>query len=234
MKPDLITFDCAQTLLEVSWEPGAFAMECAKHAGLDLDEAAAALYSSLYHGRLREYQEINLTRDPEKCALFWTQLTSDWLEGLGYDAEWLPRVEEAAAELGLGPESSIFKVYEDVVPCLDRLAADGVRLAVISNWDYSLHHILRSLNLYDRFELVVASLEEGFEKPDPRIFLQTLEKLGVEPSNAAHIGDNTIDDLNGARNVGMRALLVDRKLKSPSRPYISSLTQIPEALEWSA
>jgi putative hydrolase of the HAD superfamily len=108
-----------------------------------------------------------------------------------------------------------------------------VRTAVISNWDHSLHQILRIMNLHHRFDLVVASLEEGFEKPDPRIFIQTLEKLGVRPENAAHVGDDPTDDLNGARAVGMRAVLIDRSLRSPaSPPYIASLDDLPGALGW--
>lgn len=235
MKPELITFDCAQTLLDVNWKVGEFALECARHAGLDLDEAAAGLYARMYRERVHEYLELNLTKDAAKCEAFWTQLSRNWLHDLGKDPDrWQPPIEAAAQEIGFSPGSKIFRVYDDVLPCLDRLDELGVRLAVISNWDYSLHKILRMLGLFNRFELVVASLEEGFEKPDPRIFHQTLGKLGVEPSRAAHVGDDAIDDLQGARNVGMRGVLVDRSRKSPaSPPYVASLSELPEALGWS-
>lgn len=236
MKPELITFDCAQTLLQVNWKVGEFALECARHAGLELDEAAGSLYAQMYRERVHGYLELNLTKDAAKCEAFWTELSNHWLRDLGHDPGiWQPRVQAASDEIGFTPGSKIFQVYGDVLPCLDRLTELGARLAIISNWDYSLHKILRMLGLYERFELVVASLEEGFEKPDRRIFHQTLEKLGVEPSRAAHVGDDAIDDLQGARNAGMRGVLIDRNRKSPaSPPYIASLTELPEALGWSA
>jgi REG-2-like HAD superfamily hydrolase len=236
MKPDLVTFDCAHTLLRVNWQVGEFALECARDAGLDLDEAAAGLYAQLYRQRLNHYLEVNLTRDHSQGDAFWAKLSQDWLTKLGHDPDiWFSKVDESSKRLGFGPDSKIFQVYEDVLPCLDRLTALGVRTAVISNWDYSLHNILKVLGLYDRFDLVVASLEEGFEKPDPRIFLETIQKLGVEPARAAHVGDDPIDDLQGARNVGMRAVLIDRNLKSPaSPPYVASLLDLPEALGWNA
>ena len=235
MKPDLITFDCAQTLLKVNWKVGAFAVDCARHVGLDLDETAAHLYSRLHNERRDQYVELNLTRDTDRLNAFWAQLSRDWLRELGQEPEiWQPKIDTAAKELGFGKNSTIFQLYDDVLPCLERLKGAGVRLAVISNWDYSLHNILQTMEIYHHFEKVVASLEEGYEKPDPRIFLKTLEELGVEPSRAVHIGDDPIDDLQGARNVGMRAFLIDRSRKSvASPPYIASLLDIPEALGWS-
>jgi REG-2-like HAD superfamily hydrolase len=234
LKPDLITFDCAQTLLEVNWRVGEFAVTSAAHAGLDLDESAAWLYSRLFREREPEFLQVNLTRNSTSVEAFWSDLTEAWLQELGHDPKvWQPPVSAAAKEIGFGPNSSIFRVYDDVIPCLDKLAALGVRTAVISNWDHSLHHIMKIMDLDRRFDLIVASLEEGFEKPDPRIFLQTLEKLGVKPDRAAHVGDHPIDDLKGARDVGMRAVLIDRGLKSPaSPPYIASLLDLPGALGW--
>ena len=83
----------------------------------------------------------------------------------------------------------------------------GVRMAIVSNWDNSLHRTLRMFGLTEYFEHVVASLEEGVEKPEARIFQIALERAGVEPGDALHVGDNPIDDWQGAKNVGMRALL---------------------------
>ena len=202
---------------------------------MDLDEAAAALYQQLYGPRHAEYLEINLSRDHDRADAFWARLSQDWIVELGHEpAEWFPKIDAVSREIGFSANSRIFQPYEDVVPCLDELDRLDVKKAVISNWDYSLHKVLRALGLYDRFDLVVASLEEGFEKPDPRIYLQTLDKLGFEPSVAAHVGDDAIDDLQGARNVGMRSVLIDRNLKSPaSPPYIASLADLTEALGWS-
>ena len=84
--------------------------------------------------------------------------------------------------------------------------------------------------LTDYFEHVVASLEEGVEKPDPRLFQIVLDRLGVEAENALHVGDSPRDDWQGATDAGMRALVIDRGNPAPSEARITSLAQLPEAV----
>jgi HAD superfamily hydrolase (TIGR01509 family) len=87
----------------------------------------------------------------------------------------------------------------DAVLALERL---GLRLAVVSNWDVALHGYLEELGLADHFETVVTSAEAGTPKPHPRIFELALERLGVRPERALHIGDAEADE-EGARAAGM-------------------------------
>jgi putative hydrolase of the HAD superfamily len=56
----------------------------------------------------------------------------------------------------------------------------------------------------------VSSAEVGLHKPDPRIFELACARLGVAPSEAAHVGDHHYADLLGARAIGMNAILIDR------------------------
>ena len=233
MKLDLVTFDCAQTLIKVDWEPGRFAVACAEACGVDVGAHAADLYRSLIHQRQLEYLSLNLSRDHARCEVFWEQLTRDWLSEQRIDVDSsYPAIKSESDRRGFSRESEVFQVYEDVLPTLEWLKSQGIRVAIISNWDYSLHKVLEATDLSNRFDTVVASLEHGFEKPDPRIFSLVLDQFGVEPKKALHIGDDPIDDLQGARNVGMHAFLLDRKLKASSRPYLSSLNDLPGAFDW--
>jgi len=43
-------------------------------------------------------------------------------------------------------------------------------------------------------------------KPDPEIFRVTLSRANARPVEAAHVGDNPVDDVAGARAVGIRAI----------------------------
>ena len=83
------------------------------------------------------------------------------------------------------------------------LAARGLRLAVVSNWDVGLHGHLARLELEGLFDAVVTSAEAGAPKPDPAVFLLALERLGVPPRHAAHVGDSQADE-EGARAAGVR------------------------------
>jgi putative hydrolase of the HAD superfamily len=63
---------------------------------------------------------------------------------------------------------------------LERLRG-GARLAVVSNWDVSLHDVLERTGLRGLVDVVVISSELGVAKPDPAIFRAALDRLGPAP-----------------------------------------------------
>jgi putative hydrolase of the HAD superfamily len=117
----------------------------------------------------------------------------------------------AAAELFHrfgSPEA--WEVYPEVRGALAALREKGLLLAVISNWDERLPLLLERLALTPFFDAVVTSSEVGVEKPDRRIFAEALKRLGVEPEAALHVGDSSLEDVEGAIAAGMEALHLDR------------------------
>lgn len=228
----VVTFDCAQTLIKVDWQPAVLAVKSAKRAGLEFESSVAAeIYDRKLRSRWPEFRELNKSRDPEVLAAFWDALTHDWMIEAGLDASYKEAILAEAERLLFGEESRVFKIYDDVVPCLQALKEAGVRLGVISNWDHSLHRTLAMFGIGDYFEVVLASLEEGVEKPDPGLFHIALERLGVGPEDVLHVGDNAVDDWQGARAVGMRAVLIDRDVDEPSPTVITHLEQLHGILE---
>ncbi len=236
MIPKLVTFDCAGTIVEVAadWSIGRFAVKCALHVGLETTTQDAALYDSLYQSRLPEFAEVNMAQDSERQERFWTRLAADWLVATSRPARWLEPLRQAAEELGFGPNSVAFRLYDDVIPCLDRLDAAGIKAAVVSNWDYSLHRVLAMFGLAGRFVTAVASLEEGVEKPDPKLFEITLARAGFCAGDALHVGDDPVDDVAGAEGAGLHALRIDRSLIATRRPVLASLTDLAGAFDWIA
>jgi len=103
-----------------------------------------------------------------------------------------------------------FRAYPEVPGVLARLRAGGARLAVVSNWDVSLHDVLERTGLRALVDAVVISAELGVAKPDPAIFRAALDRLGVGPDGALHVGDSLEDDVAGARAAGLEAVLVAR------------------------
>ena len=68
-------------------------------------------------------------------------------------------------------------------------------------------------------------------KPSPSIFLAALELLGVEPEAAVMVGDSPLDDVEGARALGMRAYLIDREGRFPERDdALPTLLALPALL----
>ena len=100
--------------------------------------------------------------------------------------------------------------YSDVEPAFARLKARGLTIGIISNWDGRLEGLLGGLGLGGYIDTVLSSASVGLHKPDPRIFELGCERLGVVPSEAAHVGDHHYADIVGAEAVGMTPVLIDR------------------------
>jgi putative hydrolase of the HAD superfamily len=103
-----------------------------------------------------------------------------------------------------------FRAYPEVPDVLARLRAGGARLAVVSNWDVSLHDVLERTGLRPLVDAVVISAELGVAKPDPAIFRAALQRLGATADGAVHVGDSLEHDVAGARAAGLEAVLVVR------------------------
>jgi HAD superfamily hydrolase (TIGR01549 family) len=91
--------------------------------------------------------------------------------------------------------------------CAD-LAAGGVRLGVVSNSEGRLAQLLDAMDLHRFFPVVADSGVLGFEKPDPRIFEWTAERLDVATKQLIHVGDAWAADVEGALGVGARAIWI--------------------------
>ena len=103
-----------------------------------------------------------------------------------------------------------------MVGALDLLAAEGYRLACITNNVPAGHGagMARSGDAKDayeqvfaRFEHVIESSKAGVRKPDPRIYLMMCEKLGLEPARCIYLDDLGINCKPAAR-LGMHAIKV--------------------------
>jgi putative hydrolase of the HAD superfamily len=103
-----------------------------------------------------------------------------------------------------------------MVSALDRLGAEGYRLACITNNVPAGHGagMARSSDRSDayeqvfaRFEHVIESSKAGVRKPDPRIYLMMCEKLGLEPATCVYLDDLGIN-CKPAAALGMAAIKV--------------------------
>ncbi|HWK89487.1 MAG TPA: HAD-IA family hydrolase, partial [Longimicrobium sp.] len=100
-------------------------------------------------------------------------------------------------------------VRERTAETLEELRARGYRLGVISNADGRVEPLLEAVGLRPHFDFVIDSGLVEIEKPDPRIFRMGCERIGVEPREAAYVGDIYEIDIVGARGAGMRPILID-------------------------
>jgi len=106
-------------------------------------------------------------------------------------------------------------LFEETRPVLFELQRRGVALGVISNHNDALREILAFHGLLRPFATVTYSQEVGAEKPDRRVFDLALARAGCAAGEAIHVGDSWAADYLGAKAVGMRAIWLNRRGRSP-------------------
>ena len=147
-------------------------------------------------------------------------------------------VEQVTWEL-LQSEHSLFAanaamLYDDTVPTLKYLQNAGFKLAIVSNWDTPLNPLTERLGIAHYFDIIVASHDTRVRsaKPDPHIFNYTLTAVGVSAEEAVHVGDTYEADIIGAKNAGIRPILIDRDGTQIGKwdETIQSLSELPGLL----
>jgi putative hydrolase of the HAD superfamily len=156
----------------------------------------------------------------------WVLFTQRILEGMGAGGD----THAAAVELTRAWEhADRFELFDDAVPVLDALRARGLKLGLLSNTSRDLEAFVAHHRL--SVDAVLTSRVHGKTKPHATIFARILELLSVGAADAVMVGDTLEDDVEGARAVGMRAILLDRTGRYPDvAGRLDDLRELPAAL----
>lgn len=130
-----------------------------------------------------------------------------------------------------------FFLYDDVRPALRALADRGCKVGLVSNSHRCLASFQQHFDLHGLITAAISSSEHGYLKPHPSIFEAALKLVGVEAEASIMVGDSLKHDIDGARRVGMRGVLVRRSspgLEPPEDtaeiPVIRDLMELPALL----
>ena len=124
-----------------------------------------------------------------------------------------------------------YTLYDDVLPCLARLRAAGLRIALVSNTSRDLDAAAAHFGLEPFVDFTVASSLVGCCKPAPQIFRGLLDEAGVPADRAVMVGDDLEDDVRGAIAAGCHGVLLDRRGRwDVSLPTIRGLDDLPALL----
>ena len=219
---DAVLFDVDFTLVKPGplLGPEGYRAAGERH-GLTLDPAlyararTAAVEDLEHHPELEHDEEI------------WVRFTEDIVRGMGGEGARVREVAEAITDGWLHSEN--FELYEDVLPVLSLLRERGVAIGLVSNTSRDLDAFVLHFGL--DVDAWISSSVHGKVKPSPTIFLAALELLGVEPGRAVMVGDSPLDDIEGARALGIRAYLIDREERFPEREdALPTLLALPALL----
>lgn len=100
--------------------------------------------------------------------------------------------------------------YDETAAVLAALRAEGLALAICSNWDWDLVEAIEAAGLTGATDIVVSSAWVGARKPHPRIYDHMLDQMGVEPDSVLFVGDTWSCDVEGPTAAGMRPVYIRR------------------------
>lgn len=195
--------------------------------GIDVDPsrfAAAVLSASAILNDQKDH-----AYDPD----IFVRYTRRIIEGMGgVGARLDPCAKEIYAEWAACQH---FFLYDDVTPALKALAARGIKVGLISNSHRCLASFQQHFELQGLIAAALSSSDHGYLKPHPSIFESALKLIGVVAAEAVMVGDSLPHDIEGARRVGMRGILVQRSPDASlaqvrAVPVIHDLSELPALL----
>ncbi len=219
---EMIFFDIDGTLLDHGRAESAGALafreETPAFAGL-----APADFVALWHGLAEKHMDRFLAGETDRRGQRQDRMR-ELHDRVGMSID--KRRAEAAFERYLAYYRANWRLYPDVLPCLEALA--GERLGVISNGDGDQQRRkLEDLGLARHFELVLISSDLGRAKPDPAIFARACSLAGLEAAECVYVGDRLDTDARAAGRAGLRGIFLDRTGAGEADvPRIESLAEL--------
>ena len=197
----------------------------ARH-GITVDEAR---YDAAVREALSKLDHEQVVYDDE----IFIRYTRHIIEGMGGAGD---RVDACAREMYRAwAACHHFHMYDEVEAVLRELVARNLKIGLISNSHRSMDEFIDHFCLQGMVAAAVSSADHGYLKPHPSIFEAALSQAQVDARAGLMVGDSVAHDVEGARRVGMRGVLLHRGSGPPPEvhvdvPVIRNLTDLPALL----
>jgi HAD superfamily hydrolase (TIGR01662 family) len=149
-------------------------------------------------------------------------------------------ISEALTSLGFKTASQDLRIrmavnvfFEDYLnslelrPCAKKMlekVSGKYRLGLVSNFTYApvIYAGLRKLCIDQFFNAILVSEDAGWRKPNIKIFEETLRRLNVKAKETVYVGDSPLEDIKGAKALGMKTIFVPSQFYSLENLYESN------------
>jgi putative hydrolase of the HAD superfamily len=164
-------------------------------------------------GHAAGFRAIGREPDAERTRQYRTELLPLVDEGDYRELmrDWLAPVTDDELDRFLAAEYAAWQPGHHLAPTtpvlLEALRDRGLKTGLISN-GFDPPDLVRAelarLGVAQLLDVIVMSGDVGVRKPDPAIFRYALEQLGVAPERALMVGDSVLNDIAGAKALGMK------------------------------
>lgn len=226
MNISALLLDAGGTLLtESPAREQLYAQAAARH-GLEVSATRMRECMGRAHARLPQVLAGHF-----RYSLAWFEafIADVFVEQLGLRPAELPGL---SAELfATFADAAHFRLLPGARELLVDARARGLKLGLVSNWSPALSSVLEGLGLGESFDVLLISSVERIEKPDRRLFELALARLNVPAERTLHVGNEPVQDVRGAGDCGIRALLYDPQSRHAAMPG-ASVRQLSEVIPW--
>ncbi|XP_075041555.1 haloacid dehalogenase-like hydrolase domain-containing protein 3 [Mixophyes fleayi] len=234
MRLKLLTWDVKDTLLRLRLPIGQQYQAEAKVRGLQVDSGALETsFRQVYRNHWRLFPNYGLSQGMTSHQ-WWVDVVSQTfrLSGVRDEGAIQPLAEKLYQDFCTAKN---WEVLPGAREALQGCGEMGLRMAVVSNFDRRLEEILRQCDLDRHFDFVLTSESAGIAKPDLGIFRKALSLANVAPHQAAHVGDDYVNDYKAPRQAGMCSFLLQLDTRQPEERVpadhiIQSLEQLTHKL----
>lgn len=108
-----------------------------------------------------------------------------------------------------------WRVESDAGQVLRALEEKGFLVGIASNFDHRLRDILQGIRELSWIRHLLISSEIGWKKPAPAFYACLCRQIDFPPSRVLFVGDDPVNDFQGASAGGLHALLVDPEHGAP-------------------
>ncbi|MBO4324269.1 MAG: HAD family hydrolase [Lachnospiraceae bacterium] len=123
------------------------------------------------------------------------------LSALGVSSDYVPMICQKRRD-ALG--DTFAAIPPASIGLLQELKARGILVGLISNCFSDEAEMIKNSRIYQYFDAVKLSYEQGICKPDPAMYYRIAAELGVEPEECLYVGDGGSNELAVAKEIGMK------------------------------
>jgi 5'-nucleotidase len=184
---------------------------------------SAAIWFELIPGRYAERHGLDLQEASRRIRQEYESVGEQRLEW--YDVQyWFTRFDLGRADIAMEKLHDRVRYYPETKDVLKALGGD-YRLSVASGTPRPfLHHLLRDVE--HSFASIFSSTTDFKQVKTADFYKNMCLRLGMEPGQVLHVGDNRQFDFLEPASVGIRAFYLDRKGESGDPASLSDLTQL--------
>lgn len=203
-----VLFDAAGTLIRLREPVGDTYARFARQHGVRLpaSHVGDAFRRVLPGMRPMAFPDAQLAERPALERVWWHEVVRRTFRAADGSAVFRDFDAMAEALFAHYAGDAAWCAIDGAADALAALRARTLRLAVVSNFDHRLPRLLVSLGLGAAVDHIVLPLDAGATKPDPAIFALALRRLDVTAQEALFVGDDLLEDVEGARAAGLRAI----------------------------